>query len=309
MQRSWLYGKPIRLHSNHHHHLSIAVIGHWDSRGYYFLPDDVPPELASVHYKLIRVASHLETLDSDIAKFSDQDRGSYRLLTERDPQSGERVVRFFCEGLPPQWSVAIGDIIQNLRNSLDALIFAIATNCAHATLSEEDARNIAFPICGRSTLNDARTEQLMPHVPAPVRDFVKSVQPHLHGSDFKTNVLWIVNRLAVVDKHRGIHLAAVQSRGIHLFAPEGTTAFEGWDRFTGGRGSIPLEHNEVIARYTLDGTEENAKIELPLKIVFKDADSVADFPLLGTLSLVGQFVTDEIVGPIVELYQAARQAP
>ena len=226
-------------------------VGHIDPAGYYRLPNDVPPELASVHYKLLHGNSHLETLDADIAKWLDSshERCGYELLTERDDDTGEWIVRFRFGGIPPRWSLAIGDIVQNLRNSLDNLVFGIGQSCAPRPLTEKEAEQFAFPIYGTKALPSDRAKHLMRHVPQTIQDFIKSIQPHVHGSDYHTAVLWIVHRLANIDKHRGIHLAAASSRAIRfLDPPKDMTGFRGWSRFTGGKGAAPLEQNEIIAK-------------------------------------------------------------
>jgi hypothetical protein len=62
----------------------------------------------------------------------------------------------------------VGDVLQNLRNALDNLVYGMAEACASKAITEEEAARIAFPIYGPKVLSGARADEMMLYGPASV---------------------------------------------------------------------------------------------------------------------------------------------
>lgn len=77
---------------------------------------------------------------------------------------------------PPlsEWALILGDAIHNLRSALDVLVWA---HVDEGTLSERQARDIAFPIWSEASKWDDNSARLLATVPAEIAQRIHGCQP------------------------------------------------------------------------------------------------------------------------------------
>src|SRR5579863_1060828 len=100
--------------------------------------------LNSVQFKIFRATQHIESLQSEIKGYFNSKPG--KMVRQPHDREDEVVFRFVVDSpIPARFGLIIGDILQNLRSSLDYLIWelVLAANC-------EPNKNNMFPICSTS---------------------------------------------------------------------------------------------------------------------------------------------------------------
>ncbi len=274
------------------------------SVGGYPVPESVRPEFLSAYHKTERTAEHLKTLKSLIEPWRNGD--GYELVTERDPQTGQKTVHFRFGSLPHRWSTIIGDSVQGLRNSLDNMVFGIAEANAGRPLTEREAKDLSLPIYGSEPLTDAEADRKLIHVPAEIKDFIRSeaIQPHHQWDpDQHVHIMWMLHKLANIDKHRTMHLGVVQMRAARARPPEGERSLRVKELVMEPPGTL-LKNEAPIAWYTpQEGFEGDVEFDLALDVVFKDAGPAQHKSVLGILDDLNDYVFNNVILEIAARYE------
>jgi len=269
----------------------------------YKLPKQVRPEFSSAHWKIERARQHVRALKDAVNSWGPGD--GYEIATERDPETGEKTTRiaYDAEGLPVLWSLIIGDAVQTLRNALDNAVFGMAK--AGGPLTEQQEQKIAFPVYGRSPLPPSKADQMMRNVPPAVRDFIASIQPHKEvDGPYREHILWLLNELAIIDKHRTMHLATLQTKAIKATGPPGLGHLGVQWLFAEPPGTT-LEHGDEVARYLqLPDVEGDVQIDLTLDVVIKENGPVPPVSV-NVLDQIGTFVERNVIQEMAAIYETA----
>jgi hypothetical protein len=189
--------------------------------------DDLLDAQSAVDWAKAQIPLFLQELDSW------QKRHSYRVVEERDPKSGDRVVVALQEkAVPLTFNVWIGATLNSLRSSLDLLATALATR------NKAQERNQYFPIFSSlcqitdSAKGIERKKWLSQHE----REAIKALKPYKGGDE----ILWPLHQLDILRKHeRLIHGSVVVHAVIHLVS--------GPPRRCGAKGSLikPFWHGSL----------------------------------------------------------------
>ena len=107
--------------------------------------------LSSSNYlsKFERARCHLVDLNTSIKDFFSEDHCT--VINENDPDGGPNSfrVRVIVDPPPIEFSVVMGDILHNLRGTLDHLVYAMAAVAVSPNpLSQNIAETSEFPIIG-----------------------------------------------------------------------------------------------------------------------------------------------------------------
>ena len=175
--------------------------------------------LKAIDAKIKRAESELHTLCSDMERFCErqpvkQDRtdGSIRMRLDRSEEP------------PIEWSVRIGEIVYNLRSSLDHLVWQLVLDN-----EEKPSRKNAFPItfeesywkewdCEESRWKkwEKHTREKLSGVSCKMKKRIYSLQPFTGGLNlpFDVSKLGTLDHLCNVDKHRHLHLTCARLRGL-----------------------------------------------------------------------------------------------
>ncbi len=76
--------------------------------------------LLGVRVKVDRAKKHLADLDTEIREY--HARNPYAIIPEIEAETGDEVHRLLIrEAIPAHWGAILGDVVHNLRSSLDLL--------------------------------------------------------------------------------------------------------------------------------------------------------------------------------------------
>jgi len=153
----------------------------------------------STRVKLDRAEKHLQDLDAEISAFIA--RNPYRLFCDEDSEPAIKIYRIkVIEPIPSHWSAAIGDVIHNIRAALDCLATSLVWRAGHTSNSAvEDAY---FPIRANAAgLGDRACSAFFKRIGADAEKFIRAIEPYKGG---KGELLWILSKLDILDKHRAL---------------------------------------------------------------------------------------------------------
>ena len=223
--------------------------------------------------KLQHAGELLERLELAI-KGREEDN-AYRPSVILNRHTGQHVIRMKYHPIPAGWGVDIGDILFNLRASLDYLIYELAVIHQGRALTEDEASKTAFPVYEfdptepsavktRRKDIERRLGLLHPDAKAVVLDF----QPYTL-SDYRESIVWVLHTLNNIDKHRSLNVivSALASSEFRLLG-SGTVDWV----LPIPSGGFTLQEDTILARFT-------AKRDVKVEIDIRGADCF-DEPLL-----------------------------
>ena len=153
----------------------------------------------SVQCKLFRAQEHFQELQTAAMKFYDANPARIERLPEGSPD--EFWGKIVCDApIPKRIPLIIGDCLQNLRSSLDYLVWELVL----AANNTPNHKNM-FPIC---TTPEAFKGQLERHrldgVPPGAIAEIDALQPYHEGKDADGDVLATIDKLCNTNKHQRI---------------------------------------------------------------------------------------------------------
>jgi hypothetical protein len=239
--------------------------------------------------KVKRASRHLETLHSEIQSFTEREPKPFRFIPEVDGQSSRFVLRVKIESEPPpEWSLIVGDFVQNLRASLDYTVWQLVLDN-----DRKPGRHNAFPLVDHpppfnpKNENRRRWEAKVAGIDAEAVRFIESCQP-FNGPDGPERHLFAALRdLSNQDKHRSLMPAfsAIQ-RGPDLADIEivGTQDLES-----------PIESGKLLAGYAL--ADGDPVLEAPVTITGPNP----------TIRMKGQLPLDVAFGEVLVPLEGLKQ--
>lgn len=147
---------------------------------------------ASSHSKIARAKEHFADLELRIKQFIDLD--PYEQFIEDDPdRAGFKVHKIrLTKPLPESIGNILGDLVGNLRSSLDNASYAIAV-----ASGKTDPKFTSFPFAG-SRDQMAQSLGRSKDLPKEIHSLFCGFQPYLGGDD----LLWLLNEICNSDKHK-----------------------------------------------------------------------------------------------------------
>ncbi len=145
-----------------------------------------------VRVKIERAKEHVRDLEARIQAFFKSN--PYRVIREDDPETGDSVFRVQTSvDVPIEWAAMVGDVIQNLRSSLDHLVWQLVL----ANGGTPD-RHTGFPIGEDANKYKAQLTGKVQGMSQTALDQIDALKPYAGGND----PLWRLHDLNNVDKHR-----------------------------------------------------------------------------------------------------------
>jgi hypothetical protein len=260
--------------------------------------------------KINRAYDHLKNLNSEVIKRLESINKACTM--ESDPTHRKYFLfRIDVPDVPQEpISLLIGDMIQNLRNALDHLVYALGFSYTKP-FTDEIAKDSQFPIVGDKdrkgdsgygpSLFQSQSFRIRGIDPT-AQAVIQRLQPYNRGKDFEGDPLWRLMGLSNIDKHRLLHIATHYANGATL---DLTKSFN----FNMGPGDFQTyggiaKGKTVIARGPFSAVDRSRKMHVhfdaPLFIGFSDG------PLAGTnvvdgLGEIYNYVLTEVIPPL-EVY-------
>ena len=204
------------------------------------------------------------------------------ILIEDDPETTQRVYKAgYIPELPDHFATITGDVVHNLRSSLDLLI---------GQLRLANGKSLGegyFPISDTREKFKARCKaEVEGHVGKDAFKLVCATEAYRGG---KGHALWQVHRLDIEDKHRLLFVVGFGYRSFRLpfptsmFPPGAERVIEEMAPFVRPADrQVPLKQgNELFI--DPDRTDPKTEPKLRLDVAFSESEIVQGEPILPTL--------------------------
>jgi hypothetical protein len=240
--------------------------------------------LADPYLKLARAKEHLDFLQEQASIFNKSE--PYTITFEDDLERQLYLIRIKLTRDPPEnLCVIVGEFFYNLRSALDQSVWALAR-----LKVSEPAKSIQFPILEQP--DGRRFERQTADVPREAVSIIEALQPYHRGDAIKDHLLWRLNQMCVIDKHRRIH-----SRGTSISYPNMALL---------PHGIVPEGHyspgEHVISIPLRYKGQQNLKPTAAASIIFGDFPHGVQMGLEG-LADINQFVADTVIPKFLRFFQ------
>lgn len=173
---------------------------------------------ASADWKMRRAKKHLQQMEAAYRQVELENGHSLPFEVQIGAGQTGDFGRMVYPG--PDWSLMVGDSVQNMRAALD--------HCTWA-LSSREVRNrrpneIEFPIFdSRAKYSSGKAKRLR-GVPDEAVAIIDTLQPSAYGNQNPHfHPLWLLHDLARIDRHRQIHVALMAVQGSLLKRDDAST--------------------------------------------------------------------------------------
>ena len=175
------------------------------------------------------------------------------------------VFRGATPDVPIEWSIRLGEILYNLRSSLDHLVWQLVL-----ANGQEPGRHNQFPIVeNESGWQQATPERnVLKGMHPDVKLTVKRLQPYTVAGNFPFDVsaFWPLHSLCNIDKHRHLNLTTVASYGpneISIDKRDGSPKLEAEIRSPDKTADLlPVSHIGISLPSQFTGLEDPEDIRL-----------------------------------------------
>ena len=193
--------------------------------------------------------------------------------TQFDTETAEYFVRIKdVTPYPEDWNLQVGDIVHNIRASLDNATYALAVKHS-GVLSHGDMVKIQFPICDteagfRHPQKGQRARRLY-KLSSDAQAAIELFQPYTRPDKSRTSILAVLRDLSNIDKHRHILLTSsvAMNTSMELRGP----GIQPGTMIQTYRG--PLIPGTVVANWRFDPPILHPKVKMKFKYTFD-----VDFP-------------------------------
>jgi hypothetical protein len=224
----------------------------------------LPEVMDDVAWKIAQADAHLESLKHLSATVLQEDPGSVIMKLEPDNRT---FIGRLSVGRHPALALTVGDILHNLRASLDYLIYVLSFMGRGEVL-----KGTEFPIFRDPEAYHRVTKKGEPDrsgglyrvrgIRPDLRRFVEAAQPYHCGDGYELDALWRLHELSNIDKHRALHVvaASLSEADYRILV---TDPFQRLGEPVADLPAGPFQNDAVVARFTFaeDVTEANVQID------------------------------------------------
>ncbi len=175
--------------------------------------------------KINRAGDQTNSLKTDMEMFCTGIQQSIAHEVREDTNEQAWVFQGKTPEVPIVWSVRLGEILYNLRSTLDHLVWQLVL-----ANGENPGRHNAFPIVN-AAVDWQKEERKLKGVAPDVKAMIRRLQPYTGGINlpFDVSALWTLHSLCNIDKHRYLNLVTIVPNvyGISYEKPEGSPNLQG----------------------------------------------------------------------------------
>lgn len=196
-------------------------------------------KLTDPYLKTTRAKEHLDALREAHTDFIE---GESHLFTFKEDVEGQRyVLKLQLMEVPDRLPLIAGDLFYCLRAALDQLVFALAWKRGGPL-----PNHTQFPIHDSvAPARRKRFRQNLRGVPADAIRVIDSLQPYNRPNAIKEHLLWRLNEMCILDKHRRI---PASGSCIDFQLPPSIMNVAEWKTLSdGAEVSIPLSMKSKMA--------------------------------------------------------------
>lgn len=245
----------------------------------------------SIVCKLFRAQEHLNDLQTEALKY--YEKNPAKLVRQQEGAADEFVGKIVSDvPIPKRIPLIVGDYLQNLRSSLDYLVWELVL-----AAKNQPTKDNMFPICTTEKAFDAQlARRRLEGMAVDAIAEIKALQPY-HDGQPSGNVLAVIDDLCNINKHRRVLTTFV--RGSQVPSHFTTHETDGQTFLSGDFQSI-LDQGTTIGPFPMiDGPHGRApKVDVPLQIVSfiaLDEGATKDVEIGHALSIFGGYVSVELM--------------
>jgi hypothetical protein len=162
--------------------------------------------LESVRDKIFRAAEHAKGLEPELLRYFETNPG--KMVLEPDSPTNDPFFKFVPkEPIPTRFGIIVGDCLQNLRSSLDYLVWELVL-----AANNQPGKHHMFPVCStpeffkEALSKRKRLEGIHPDAIAEI----DALQPYHLGQDWEKAVVAVIDDIANTNKHRRVPLTMLR---------------------------------------------------------------------------------------------------
>ncbi|MFC2069761.1 hypothetical protein ACFLTB_01120 [Chloroflexota bacterium] len=156
------------------------------------------PSLKNPKRKVEWAKEQFDILNTEIINF--QKMNPPRITDYEDLQNALYIRQFEIPLIDIRLAIIAGDAISNLRSTLDHIAWQLAL-----TTTERPLDRTCFPILDKDTSKKMSTfKQVTRDIPTEAVNEIKLLQPYQRGDAYKDDILWKLDKLCNITKHRVI---------------------------------------------------------------------------------------------------------
>lgn len=226
--------------------------------------------------KIERAGKHLADLIDSIQAFHDSD--PYTIIREPDPEGGWRARLDPWPEIPVEIALIFGDLVHNLRASLDILVCDLVRHHRPQDLHDRSG----FPFA-----TDAKrlVREVVPHKVKGVRNDAQKAIIRLKPYEGGNEALWQLHRLDILDKHRlilptvlaneALNVGKMMSKGLSDLLGEEAPDFDFWVR-----SASPCDEEGGVIFRDKTRPEPDYELELRFNIALHEPGLVECEPII-----------------------------
>lgn len=232
--------------------------------------------LGGARVKLQRARYHYETLEREISSFQSSQYFFIETIVDKPSKQKQARIRF-TKDLPWEWAAIIGDLVFNLRSSLDLAVYQLTVlekgvplEMTEFPIFDDPKRYACFNKDG--TPQNRSGIWKIRGVDHRVAVAIGNLQPFMTGGKLpqgQVPALSVIHELNIIDKHRTLHLCRQTTNSYKMDILRDISAPEDGNVF-----SIPI--GEIVDGAVLatwwpvddDATSNDVKIALEFDIGF-----------------------------------------
>jgi hypothetical protein len=233
--------------------------------------------LVEPYLKTKRAKTHLDALRNELALFKGREPKPYSFFRKENLQTGKYEVRIKMEDTPLDIPLILGDLLYCLRSALDQTVWQLAK------LRRPYPEGTQFPILDKWNGKTRKSFlSCTDGVPAGAIGIIKSLQPY-HRADPTAHLLWRLNRLCNIDKHRRI---PVHGDRLMFYFAEMTSELAGFIE-------LDHEHHMFSAPLSLK-SKMGFDPEISFDVIFGDMSAGVSSDFDG-ITKIYEFVADNVI--------------
>jgi hypothetical protein len=248
----------------------------------------------SLRIRLRRVESQVKRIEASYRRFEPR-LERYRLRVEPNEDRTEHIERIYMDWrIRDWWSVAVGEIMHNLRATLDNLVWQLVIG----NNDHKPGKQHEFPIASDEGWYEENAPRKLCHVPAAARTIIDQVQPYRRpAKELRAHPLWVVHNLNRIDKHHLLHVVAAYAPGAKFEATPEMVAAKAQLRLWYRPLESGTEIRAILTPAPFDG-EVPVSTPAPLNVVVGETDETPFYPFPGVLRNASNGV-NEVLDAIV----------
>lgn len=166
-----------------------------------------------VRKKIFRAKQNFDELTTEVLRYFKGNPGE--MVVEPESTSDQIVATFQPKHLlPARLPLIAGDCLQNLRSSLDYLVWELVL-----AEGKDPGKHTCFPVCPGPDSDSfdkaiewrGKRPGVLEGIDADAVTEIRNLQPFRLGQNWEMDPLWILNELTNLNKHRRILLAKLEA--------------------------------------------------------------------------------------------------